>query len=115
MKIVFIFKFLLLMIGFVPALKSALGQEPIIISDSIFSKVLNEERKIKICLPVEYKPGVDAKYDVVYIIDGEMHFNDFIYIYRFAGNENFLPPLILIGLPNTYKGEVNMRRPGFFT
>ena len=61
MKIIFKFKFLILMIGFALALNKALAQESSIINDSIFSKVLNEQRKIKICLPEEYKPGSDAK------------------------------------------------------
>ncbi len=106
-------KFLILMMGFVLALNTALAQEPAIINDSIFSKVLNEQRKIKICLPAEYKPGSNAKYDVVYIIDGETHFDDFLFIYKFAKYEKFLPPLILIALPNTYTNGVNMRDRDF--
>jgi predicted alpha/beta superfamily hydrolase len=108
-----IFKFLILMLGLVPELNMALAQESNIINDSIFSKVLNEKRKIKIYLPEEYMPGSGAKYDVVYILDGETHFNDFLYIYKFAKNERFLPPLILIALPNTYNGKGNMRDRDF--
>ena len=99
--------------GFVLALNTALAQEPTIINDSIFSKVLNEQRKIKICLPEEYKPGSDAKYDVVYLLDGEMHFDDFLFIYKFARNEKLLPPLILVAIPNTYTSEGNMRDRDF--
>jgi predicted alpha/beta superfamily hydrolase len=79
----------MLMIGFVVSLNSVLAQEPIIINDSIISKVLNEQRKIKICLPNEYKRGTNAKYDVVYITDGETHFDDFLFIYTFAKIKNF--------------------------
>jgi predicted alpha/beta superfamily hydrolase len=111
MKIVF--KFLILMMDLVLALNTALAQEPAIIDDSIFSKVLNEQRKIKICLPEEYKPGSDAKYDVVYIIDGETHFDNFSFIYKFARNEKLLPPLILVAIPNTYTNEGNMRDRDF--
>jgi predicted alpha/beta superfamily hydrolase len=113
MKIGFKFKFLILMIGFVLTLKTALAQESTIINDSIFSKVLNEQRNIKIFLPEEYKPGSSAKYDVVYIIDGETHFDDFLYIYKFAKSEKLLPPLILIALKNTYTSEGNMRDRDF--
>jgi len=113
MNIVFKFKYLMLMIGFGFALNNSLAQEPSIISDSIFSKVLNERRQMKIYLPEEYKPGSDAKYDVVYILDGERHFDDFLFIYKFAKNEKFLPPLILIALPNTYTSEGNMRDRDF--
>jgi predicted alpha/beta superfamily hydrolase len=113
MTIIFKFKLLLLMIGFVLALNTVLAQEHTIINDSIFSRALNEQRNIKICLPEEYTPGSNVKYDVVYIIDGEVHLDDFLFIYKFARNEKFLPPLILISLPNTYTREGNMRDRDF--
>jgi predicted alpha/beta superfamily hydrolase len=113
MKFVFRFKFLMLIVGFALTLNSVKAQKPSIINDSVFSKVLNEQRRIKIFLPEEYKPGSDEKYDVVYILDGETHFDDFIFIYKFARNEKFLPPLILIGLPNTYSSEGNQRDRDF--
>jgi predicted alpha/beta superfamily hydrolase len=113
MKIVFKFKFLILIMGFVLALNTAEAQETSIINDSIFSQVLNEQRKIKILLPEEYKPGSDTKYDVVYIIDGEIHFDDFSFIYRFARHEKLIPPLILVAILNTYTNEGNMRDRDF--
>ena len=90
-------------------LNTALAQVPTIINDSIFSKVLNEQPNLKIYLPEEYKPGSNAKYDVVYIIDGETHFDDFIFIYKFAKNVKFIPPLILFAIPNKYTNEGNIR------
>ena len=113
MQIVCKFKILMLMIDFVLALNIALAQQPAVINDSLFSKALNEQRKITICLPEEYKPGSNTRYDVVYIIDGEMHLDDFLFIYKFAKHENFLPPLILIALPNTYTSQGNMRDRDF--
>jgi predicted alpha/beta superfamily hydrolase len=101
------------MMGTVLPLNTAFAQYPAIIEDSIFSRVLNEQRKIKICLPEEYQPGSAAKYDVVYITDGEMHLGDFLFIYKFARQEKFIPPLILISLPNTYTSEGNMRDRDF--
>jgi predicted alpha/beta superfamily hydrolase len=106
------FKLFIMMMGVVLALNNALAQE-LIINDSIYSKILNEQRRIKICLPEEYKPGSDSKYDVVYILDGETHFDDFLYIYKFARNNDFLPPIILIALPNTNKGSENTRDRDF--
>ena len=47
------------------------------------------------------------------LLDGEIHFDDFLFIYKFAKNEKFLPPLILIALPNTYTSEGNMRDRDF--
>ncbi len=113
MNFFFRFKYIFSMIGSVLVLNTALTQEISVINDSIFSKKLNEHRKIKIYLPEEFKQDSDTKYDVVYITDGEAHFEDFLYIYKFAKRENFLPPLILIALPNTYKREGNMRDRDF--
>ena len=113
MKIVFRFKFLIFIIGFVFAMNTVLAQSSTIIDDSIFSNVLNEQRKIKIYLPEEYRQGSNTKFDVVYLVDGEIHFNDFRFIYKFAKNENFLPPLILIALPNKYTSDGNMRDRDF--
>lgn len=113
MKIVFMFKFFILIIGILFAMNPALAQSSTITEDSIFSRVLNEQRKIKIYLPEEYKQGSNTKFDVVYLVDGETHFDDFLFIYKFAKNENFLPPLILIALPNKYTSNGNMRDRDF--
>ena len=113
MKTGFKFKFLIMMMGFVLALNASLAQEPAIINDSIFSIVLNEQRKIKICLPEDYKPGSDVKYDVVYLVDGEVHLDIFPFIYKFARNERMLPPLILVAVQNAYTNEGVMRDRDF--
>lgn len=113
MKTVFNFKFLILILGFEFALDSATAQETTIINDSIFSKVLNEQRKVKIYLPEEYKPGSDTRYDVVYLLDGETHFDDFYFIYKFASKEKLIPPLILVSVTNSYLKEGNMRDRDF--
>lgn len=94
-------------------MNTALAQSSTIIEDSIFSRVLNEQRKIKIYLPEEFKQGSNTKFDVIYLVDGETHFDDFLFIYKFAKNQNFLPPLILIALPNNYSSNGNMRDRDF--
>jgi predicted alpha/beta superfamily hydrolase len=114
MKSFFRLKCIILMFGSVlTVLNSARSQDLSIINDSIFSNNLNEQRKIKVYFPEEYAPGSDAKYDAVYILDGEIHFNDFLYIYKFARRENFLPPLILVAISNTFTAEGNMRDRDF--
>lgn len=113
MKIVFNFRFLVLMIGLIPVLNTVLAQNSTVINDSVYSKVLNEQRRIRIYLPEEYKPGSDAKYDVVYILDGEIHFDDFLFIYKFAKKEKLLPPLILVAIPNINTKGRNSRNRNF--
>lgn len=89
------------------------AQEKKEISDSIVSKVLNEKRDIKIRLPKEYKEGSDKKYEVIYILDGEWNMNNFSFIYNFAMEDKFVPPVILVALPNTYIDGANMRDRDF--
>ncbi len=107
------FKSIVMFPGLMLAFNITIAQKPAIINDSIFSKVLNEQRKINIRLPEEYKPGSDATYDVVYMIDGEWNLDNFSFIYKFARDEKYLPPLILVALPNTYTIEGNMRDRDF--
>ena len=113
MKTTSLFKLMVMLTGLMLALNLTIAQGTTIINDSIFSKALNEQRKINIRLPEEYKPDTDEKYDVVYMIDGEWNLDNFSFIYKFAKDEKFLPPLILVALPNTYTSEGNMRDRDF--
>jgi predicted alpha/beta superfamily hydrolase len=106
-------KFLILMMSSMLSLNRAIAQEIKIINDSIFSHVLKEKRQIYILLPEEYKSSSDTKYDVVYIIDGETHIDDFSFIYKFARHEKLIPPIILVSIPNSYTDEGNMRDRDF--
>ena len=85
------------------------AQEQSVISDSIYSNILNEERAIKIVLPDTYKPDSTDKYEVIYLTDGEWVENLFPFIYRFAKGENYVPPAIIVAIPNKYINEVNQR------
>jgi predicted alpha/beta superfamily hydrolase len=94
-------------------LHTALAVESTPITDYVFSQILNEQRTLQIYLPEEYKPGADMKYDVVYILDGEIHFDDFLFIYKFARREKLLPPLILVSLSNASASQGNTRDRDF--
>jgi len=83
------------------------AQQQTEISDSIYSKILKEQRDIKIKLPSEYKPGLSDKYEVIYITDGESNIDLFSFIFNFARGDNFAPPVILVAVCNSYiNGEV---------
>lgn len=92
---------------------NTLAQETVIFNDSVFSHILNEQRKIRILLPEEYKSTSDSKFDVVYLLDGESQFDDFSFIYKFARKEKLLPPLILVAILNTYTEKGSMRDRDF--
>lgn len=79
-----------------------------IIKDSIYSEVLKEQRKIEVVLPDDYKPGSAERYEVTYVTDGEWNTKIVANLQRFAGYD-FMPPNIIVSLPNTYINKQNMR------
>ena len=72
------------------------AQERPVISDSIYSSILKEQRSVKILLPETYKPGSTDKYEVIYLTDGEWAMHPFSFIYKWAQDENYVPPAILV-------------------
>jgi len=92
---------------------AAYAQEGKVISDSIFSMALNEWRSVKVVLPENYETGSKEKYEVIYLTDGEWVVNLFPFIYKFARDEDYVPPAIIVALPNTYIKGVNQRDRDF--
>lgn len=78
--------------------------------DSVFSKVLNENRKIWIHLPRSaQKIGfAKQKYPVVYLLDGDAHFTSTVGIIEqlseINGNTN-CPEMIVVGITNTNRNR----------
>ncbi|WP_431134703.1 alpha/beta hydrolase-fold protein [Psychroserpens mesophilus] len=67
--------------------------------DSLYSKVLDESRKIYVQLPASYTPEKNQNYPVVYILDGEIFLptvND-VQNYYSGG---FIPEMVLVGIAN---------------
>lgn len=67
--------------------------------DSLYSKVLNESRKIYVQLPASYTPENNQRYPVIYILDGEMFLptvNDLQNYY----SGGFTPEMVLVGISN---------------
>ncbi|SFE30571.1 Predicted hydrolase of the alpha/beta superfamily [Chitinophaga sp. CF118] len=85
---------------------AAISQE--IIKDSIYSNILKEQRAIEVVLPDKYKPGSGERYEVTYVTDGEWNTKIVAQLQRFAGYQ-FMPPNIIVSLPNTYINKENMR------
>jgi predicted alpha/beta superfamily hydrolase len=69
--------------------------------DSLHSSILNEERAIQVLLPESYRPGSNEKYDVLYLLDGDWNLNLISAIQRFVQDEAYMPPIILVAVPNT--------------
>lgn len=89
------------------------AQDHSVINDSIYSGILKEERSVKVLLPDNYKPGSPDKYEVIYITDGEWAMEPFSFVYKWAKDENFVPPAIIVAVPNKYINKVNQRDRDF--
>jgi predicted alpha/beta superfamily hydrolase len=84
-----------------------------IINDSLFSSVLKENRSLRIILPDDYQAGSSKKYETIYVLDGEWNLDLFSYAYNFQKKEGFVPPAIIVALPNSYPDGQNMRERDF--
>ena len=91
----------------------AYAQDNSVINDSIYSNILKEQRSIKVLLPDTYKPGSTEKYEVIYLTDGEWAMHPFSFIYKFAKDENYVPPVIIVSVPNMYMNKANQRDRDF--
>ena len=87
--------------------------------DSIYSKILQEQREIWVYVPHSYSPG--KKYPVVYLLDATQQFYSFVGLVDFLSQSNgntLCPEMIIIGIPNTnrtrdltpFKGDTNDRQ-----
>jgi predicted alpha/beta superfamily hydrolase len=89
------------------------AQNSLEISDTIFSEILKEKRAIDVRLPRGYKTASEETYDVIYLLDGEWNMHNFSFIHSFALEDEFVPPVILVALPNSYIDGQNMRDRDF--
>lgn len=67
--------------------------------DSLYSKILNESRKIYVQLPASYTPEGNQKYPVVYILDGELFLSTVNEVQNYYSG-GFTPEMVLVGISN---------------
>lgn len=83
------------------------AQEKLMIGEkqTIFSKVLNENREIWIHLPKTYNDNTinPAKYPVIYLLDGEINFEYYTGLTDFIARTPYadIPECIVVGIKNT--------------
>ena len=70
------------------------------VKDSIFSKVLNEQRFIQVHVPESYTPGSDEKFGVIYLLDGNGNMLLTKHCLQFIQSEGYMPPLITVAIIN---------------
>lgn len=65
----------------------------------LHSKILNEDRNILIRLPENYTES-KKRYPVIYLLDGHRHFNHAVIAASLLEEENRIPEVIIVGIPN---------------
>ncbi|MEO6313484.1 MAG: alpha/beta hydrolase-fold protein [Chitinophagaceae bacterium] len=70
---------------------------------TIYSKVLDEERKIYIHWPKPDSTNLDKRFPVLYLMDGENHFELLAQYADYLSRPDVLaiPSMIIVGIPNT--------------
>src|SRR4051794_11383779 len=72
--------------------------------DSVYSNILNEQRKIWIYTPDMTSGNLNQRYPVLYLLDGDGHFASVVgmiqQLSQVNGN-NVYPEMIVVGIPNT--------------
>jgi predicted alpha/beta superfamily hydrolase len=76
----------------------------------LHSKILDEDRPYLVCLPPGYRAEGKVKYPVLYILDGEAHFEWASSMVRFLsagpGFNQQIPEMIVVAIPNTGNNRV---------
>jgi predicted alpha/beta superfamily hydrolase len=96
--------FALLSIALFSSIAAARAEDSPIQQDSLYSHLLNEKRALQVILPKGYKPGSPNKYNVLYVLDGETITPYAARTYSLLQGEEFLPELIIVGIPNMNLG-----------
>jgi predicted alpha/beta superfamily hydrolase len=70
--------------------------------DSLFSKTLNEQRKVWVHVPNDpTRSKTKTKYPVLYLLDGDDHFYSVVGLIQQLSNSQLCPNMIVVGIPNT--------------
>lgn len=95
-------KLLVILLVFLPP-SVLFGQDTKSISighrDSLYSKILKEQRDLLVYLPAGY--DARKRYPVAYLLDGEVHFHFFTGIVQHLSGSYVIPEMIVIGIANT--------------
>ena len=79
-----------------------LAGEPLVIGQKVkfHSKVLEEDRTLWVYCPEEYAYST-AKYPVLYLLDGNVHFHYLTGVIDFFSSRQYIPRMIVVAIPNT--------------
>jgi predicted alpha/beta superfamily hydrolase len=73
------------------------------VMDSVYSKIVQEQRKILVHIPNNGQNNVYSKqrYPVVYLLDGDAHFNSVVGMIDYLSANSLCPEMIVVGIPNS--------------
>ena len=91
--------------GLVPELEP--DMTPVVVDvgqqTSLYSKILNEQRKVLVRLPEGYgTTDIDASYPVIYLLDGDNHFTHASIGAAILEQRHRMPNSIIVALPNNH-------------
>ena len=70
-------------------------------TETIESTYLNETRTLIVHLSKSYYESTDATYPVLYVLDGNKHHGNTLFIHNFLSGKKHIPEAILVFIPNT--------------
>lgn len=70
-------------------------------TETIESTYLNETRTLIVHLPKSYYESKDVTYPVLYVLDGNYHHDNTLFIHNFLSGKKHIPEAILVFIPNT--------------
>ena len=74
-------------------------------SDGIYSNLLHQQRAIEVYLPAESTADPAARFETLYVLDGDWNAKLVAEIVTFMRKVGFLPPLIVVSVPNHFDAD----------
>jgi predicted alpha/beta superfamily hydrolase len=81
--------------------------------DSVYSNVLKQNRPIEVYLPKELEKDAAQRYETLYVLDGDWNTKVVVDIVSFMRQVLFMPPMIVVGVPNVIDEHGNTRDHDF--
>jgi predicted alpha/beta superfamily hydrolase len=81
--------------------------------DSVYSNVLKQNRPVEVYLPKEFEKESAQRYETLYVLDGDWNTKIVVEIVNFMRQVEFMPPVIVVGVPNVIDEHGNSRDHDF--
>jgi predicted alpha/beta superfamily hydrolase len=81
--------------------------------ESIYSNVLKRNRPVEVYLPKEFEKDAAQRYETLYVLDGDWNTQIVINTVTFLRQVGFIPPVIVISVPNVVDEQGNSRDRDF--